>query len=1125
MPPDHEGLKGRTTSEEARAEYKQQAYQRTAQNLQGKELKEITFRKNYSSLSEYAVDLLRSEGVSKPTNKQIADKTNELVVINGNIVPKKGQKIRAPKTDYEIRKEQEQGKVRVASGTKESVISTMNAKYNAAQESFNSQMDKDGWAADFADAFAHIWNNDLWETTGNTASMVRRDLTSYKNQITELDAARKNGNFEAKFKETFGVEYSQEKVKNYNQKREKYVEVASLAAALRTLSACENEIDIGYRREAQRRVDLGSTEGAMHYPDGTPFTKAGEIESYDETATKKRYLEDLLNLEKGALKDVESSEINTMFSDLKSKLKAQYEKASGGKSLNEYQKEMQEAYEGAYGTENDIMARVEQYNMSQEAGGAAVKSVAKIAGAIVVTVVSAGTASPALVGAIGAAGVSFAVDATDMMSNNVDNSAAEYLLAARDAVIDGASQYFGGQASELIRAANFSRPVRYALTTLAETGFDAGAEYLKTGEVTLQNVLMSAGGSLIGQGIGDVVEHVKTKRANAAALKADMDPLNDVPSNWSQMTAEERRANLLDRQARHQQWLEAHPEANLSEAERVGRINPEHSRYEYSISSEQLGGGTTINVDGVDVTVDTPRAMRTDVNYTQRQAIQNDVAKLKTKGMTTEFTDGLETLEAFQTTSVAYSSRTDGSYDLRATTADNARPYGTFTSNERVKAMGLDGDVGIVMDAANLSGMAYSDADALSKSGWTQVQTASADNGFHAKAFEKDGKIMVAFRGSDDAADLTSDFQMLAGRVPEQFENAKDFVAQIKEMYPDAQIIVTGHSLGGALTEMVASEYDDVLGLTFDAVGTRGIVAANGLTDNHNTINYVVKGDVISNANEHVGTVTVVNEVVTRGTDPNSPHAITNFMGKDNNSLLCVEAGLVEKQLSSADNARAALVQRGLTMETLAGNAVDGHISIADSDFKAVKTQFEYDIKNANADLSTFQAQVDMISNPEQRAQLQGLLDTRRTQITSGADIAANTHTTRAMTGDEVNELLAQNYGITEAAFGDTPSAAITFDKQTKMVRVFNDESSFGKGNWLMAYDDVAGLTPEQIKEKFALPAAPKYVVEIEVPAGCEMVTGSCKAVAGWGEGGGTQYFITGGNRPKQYGQIRRLPE
>lgn len=67
-----------------------------------------------------------------------------------------------------------------------------------------------------------------------------------------------------------------------------------------------------------------------------------------------------------------------------------------------------------------------------------------------------------------------------------------------------------------------------------------------------------------------------------------------------------------------------------------------------------------------------------------------------------------------------------------------------------------------------------------------------------------------------------------------------------------------------------------------------------------------------------------------------------------------------------------------------------------------------------------------------------------------------------------------------------------------------------------MPYDEVIGKTPEQIKDFYALPAMPKYIVEVEVPAGTKMFTGKCNPLwdandvsKQWGHGGGTQYFVT----------------
>jgi len=61
--------------------------------------------------------------------------------------------------------------------------------YDNAVKAFEEQNKKDGWAAKAADAIAHLWNNDMVELTGNTSSMVRRDLNAYKEKMSQLKAA------------------------------------------------------------------------------------------------------------------------------------------------------------------------------------------------------------------------------------------------------------------------------------------------------------------------------------------------------------------------------------------------------------------------------------------------------------------------------------------------------------------------------------------------------------------------------------------------------------------------------------------------------------------------------------------------------------------------------------------------------------------------------------------------------------------------------------------------------------------------------------------------------------------------------------------------------------------------
>ncbi|EAE0010295.1 hypothetical protein G7175_000699 [Listeria monocytogenes] len=51
--------------------------------------------------------------------------------------------------------------------------------------------------------------------------------------------------------------------------------------------------------------------------------------------------------------------------------------------------------------------------------------------------------------------------------------------------------------------------------------------------------------------------------------------------------------------------------------------------------------------------------------------------------------------------------------------------------------------------------------------------------------------------------------------------------------------------------------------------------------------------------------------------------------------------------------------------------------------------------------------------------------------------------------------------------------------EETKFVRVYDGVDSGLYGGWVMRVEDIKGLTPLQIKEKFALPQLPKYIGEV----------------------------------------------
>ena len=64
------------------------------------------------------------------------------------------------------------------------------------------------------------------------------------------------------------------------------------------------------------------------------------------------------------------------------------------------------------------------------------------------------------------------------------------------------------------------------------------------------------------------------------------------------------------------------------------------------------------------------------------------------------------------------------------------------------------------------------------------------------------------------------------------------------------------------------------------------------------------------------------------------------------------------------------------------------------------------------------------------------------------------------------------------------------------------------KGQWVMRREDVRGLTPKEIKNKFALPDEPTYICEVQLAKGTRLHKGVANSVEGWGNGGGVQYDL-----------------
>lgn len=103
---------------------------------------------------------------------------------------------------------------------------------------------------------------------------------------------------------------------------------------------------------------------------------------------------------------------------------------------------------------------------------------------------------------------------------------------------------------------------------------------------------------------------------------------------------------------------------------------------------------------------------------------------------------------------------------------------------------------------------------------------------------------------------------------------------------------------------------------------------------------------------------------------------------------------------------------------------------------------------------------------------------------------------------EESNEFW-KSVGYTDSPYKPNQKAQIIeLTKEAKFVRTYDGKNSGKYGSWVMKYDDIKGLTPEQIADKFALPQVPKYMCDCTLPAGTKMRTGACNPLYGWNGGG-----------------------
>ncbi len=127
-------------------------------------------------------------------------------------------------------------------------------------------------------------------------------------------------------------------------------------------------------------------------------------------------------------------------------------------------------------------------------------------------------------------------------------------------------------------------------------------------------------------------------------------------------------------------------------------------------------------------------------------------------------------------------------------------------------------------------------------------------------------------------------------------------------------------------------------------------------------------------------------------------------------------------------------------------------------------------------------------------------------------------------TADEVNSFWKLNRYTNPPYQTNTIVKEFDLAQKTNFVRVYDGINSLKEGGWVMRAEDVAGLTAQQIKEKYALQYLPKYICDVEVDAGAKMHCGVAGEIADWGKGGGVQFDLNADRTVGNFTNQRSLP-
>ena len=140
-------------------------------------------------------------------------------------------------------------------------------------------------------------------------------------------------------------------------------------------------------------------------------------------------------------------------------------------------------------------------------------------------------------------------------------------------------------------------------------------------------------------------------------------------------------------------------------------------------------------------------------------------------------------------------------------------------------------------DLKELSIYVYNDGQGIMPEGWDIVKVdTNKKTGYYAEVYKKGKEVAIIYRGTDvdiykgikeTTRDFGNDLRMGGMLEPKQTADAKGTFQAIKQEYPSSNIVLSGHSLGGSLAQLVSAE-TGTKAVTFNAFGTVKILSQKG---------------------------------------------------------------------------------------------------------------------------------------------------------------------------------------------------------------------------------------------------------------------------------------------------------